>query len=190
MAIEWKEREHGEEDEQAIQSEACMNALRNCGLKKFFLTPCLRAQPELLQYLINIWDEQEQVFRLRDQVLELEVSDVYFITGLSRRGPIPVLTGSRPFREKMEEVMARVCRGAQMGSGSKKVDIHTIPDLALRVVLHTITWAAGSQAPHEATKAQLLLAAECMSPLLFDWETTVTINMKRQLTKCKQGKLK
>ena len=77
-----------------------------------------------------------------------------------------------------------------MGSGSKKVDIHTIPDLALRVVLHTITWAAGSQAPHEATKAQLLLASECMSPLLFDWATVVTINMKRQLTKCKQAKLK
>ena len=90
----------------------------------------------------------------------------------------------------MEEVMARVCQGAQTGSGSKKVDIHTIPDLALRVVLHTITRAAGSQTPHEATKAQLLLASECMSPLLFDWATAVTINMKRQLTKCKQGKLK
>ena len=69
-----------------------MNALRNCGLKKFFLIPCLRAQPELLQYLISIWDEHEQVFRLRDQVLELEVSDVYFITRLSRRGLIPALT--------------------------------------------------------------------------------------------------
>ena len=140
-----------------MQSQACMNALRNCVLKKFFLTPCLRAQPELLQYLISIWDEHEQVFRLRDQVLELEVSDVYFITGLSRRGPIPVLTGSRPSGEKMEEVMARVCQGAQTGSGSKKVDIHTIPNLALRVVLHTITRAAGSQTPHEAVKAQLLL---------------------------------
>ena len=77
-----------------------------------------------------------------------------------------------------------------MGSGSKKVDIHTIPDLALRVVLHTITRAAGSQAPHEATKAQLLLASECMGPLLFNWVAAVTINMKRQLTKCKHGKLK
>ena len=106
MVIEWKEREHGEEDEQAIESEACMNALRNCGLNKFFLTPCLRAQPELLQYLISIWDEQEQVFKLRDQVLELEVSDVYFITGLSRRGPVPILTRRKPSGEKMEEVMA------------------------------------------------------------------------------------
>ena len=67
--IEWKEREHGEEDEMAMQNEACMTALRNCGLKKFFPTPCLRAQPELLQYLISIWDENEEVFRLRDQVL-------------------------------------------------------------------------------------------------------------------------
>ena len=32
MVIEWKEREHGEEDEQAMENEICMNALRNCGL--------------------------------------------------------------------------------------------------------------------------------------------------------------
>ena len=115
---------------------------------------------------------------------------MYFITELSRRGPIPILTGSRPSGQKMEEVMARVCPREQMGSGSKRVDIHTIPDLALQVVLHTITWAAGSQAPHEATKAQLLLASECMSPILFDWATAVTINIKRQLTRCKQAKMK
>ena len=142
--IEWKEREHGEEDEMAMENEACMNALQDYGLKKFFLTPCLRAQPELLQYLVSIWDENEEVFKLRDQVLELEVSDVYFITGLSRRGPVPIMTGSRPSGEKMEMVMARVCPGARIGLGSGKVDIHTVPDLALRVVLHTIMWAAGS----------------------------------------------
>ena len=108
MVIEWKEREHGEEDEMAMENEACMNALKNCGLKKFFLTPCLRAQPELLQYLVSIWDENVEFFKLRDQVLELEVSDVYFITGLSRRGPVPILIGSRPSGENMEQVMARV----------------------------------------------------------------------------------
>ena len=167
-----------------------MNALKNCGLKKLFLTPCLRAQPELLQYLVSIWDENEEVLKLRDQVLELKVSDVYFITGLSRRGPVPILIGSRPSGEKMEQVMARECPRARTGLGSGKVDIHTIKDLALRVVLHTITRATGSQAPHEATKAQLLLASECMNPTLFDWATAVTTNIKRQLTKCKQAKLK
>ena len=132
MVIEWKEREHGEEDEQAMENETCMNALKNCGLKKFFLTPCLRDQPELLQYLINMWDVDEQIFKLRDQVLELEVADVYFITRLSRRGLVPIFTGSRPSGEKMEQVMARVCPRARLGSGSGKVDIHTIPDLADR----------------------------------------------------------
>ena len=125
MVIEWKEREHGEEDEMAMENEACMTALKKYGLKKFFLTPCLRAQPELLQYLVSIWDENEEVFKLRDQVLELEVSDVYFITGLSHRCPVPILTGSRPSGEKMEQVMARVFPRARIGSRSRKVDIHT-----------------------------------------------------------------
>jgi len=62
MVVEWKEREHDSVDELAIEDEACMDALRDCGLKKFFPTPYLQAQPELLQYLINILDENDQVF--------------------------------------------------------------------------------------------------------------------------------
>lgn len=103
--IEWKESEHERDDELAMEDKFCMDTLRNCGLKNFFLKPYLQAQPELLQYLISIWDENEQAFRLRDQVLELDVSDIYFITRMSRRGPVPILTGSRPFGEKMGEVM-------------------------------------------------------------------------------------
>ena len=70
------------------------------------------------------------------------------------------------------------------------MDIHTVCDLALRAVLHTITQATGSQAPHEAAKVQLILASECMNPTLFDWAIVVTSNIKRQLTRCKQAKLK
>lgn len=190
MVIDWKEREHEREDELAMEDEVCMDALTNCGLKKFFLTPYLRAQPELLQDLINIWDENEQVLGLRDQVLELEVSDIYFITGLSRRGLVPILTGSRPSGKEMGEVMARVCPGAQFVSGSAKVDISTIRDLTLKVVLFTILRVAGLQTPREVTKKQLLLASECMNPTIFDWAIAVTTNMKRQLMKCKKGKLK
>lgn len=86
MAIVWKEREHDVLDALALEDEACMDALRDCGLKKIFLTPYLRAQPELLRFIIDAWDAEDQVFRLRDQTLELDVSDVYFITGLSHRG--------------------------------------------------------------------------------------------------------
>jgi len=184
MVIEWKEREHDAVDALAIEDEACMDALRDCGLKKFFLTPYLRAQPELLRFIIDARDVKDQVFRLRDQTLELDVSDVYFITGLSQRGARPILTGSRPSGEKMREVVDKICPGAQFGP---KVDIATVPDLVLRVILFTITCTAGVQAPHEASKNHLLLAAECLSPTLFDWASAVTLNIKRQLTKCKHG---
>ena len=135
-----------------MDNERVMEALRNCGLKKFFLTPCLRAQPELLQYLVNIWDENQEKFILRDQELEIDVSDVYIIAGIYWRGAAPILTGTQPYMENMTMVIDKVCPGARKGSGSRKVDIQTIPYLTLRVVLHTITWTARSQAPHEATK--------------------------------------
>lgn len=70
------------------------------------------------------------------------------------------------------------------------MDIATIRDLTLKAVLFTITRAAGAQTPYEATKNQLILATECLNPTIFDWATAVTTNMKRQLTKCKRGKLK
>jgi len=90
----------------------------------------------------------------------------------------------------MGEVVDRVCPGAQFGRNSAKVDIATMPDLVLRVILFTITCAAGVQAPHEASKNHLLLAAECLNPTLFDWATTVTTNIKRKLTKCRHGGVK
>ena len=129
MVIEWKEREQSEEDELAMDNERCMEALRDCGLKNLSMTLFLKAQPELLQYLISIWDE--------DQKLEIDVLDIFYITGLSRRGAIPVLISTIPTMENMSMVIERVCRGAWKGSGSGKVDIQTIPDLALKLVLHT-----------------------------------------------------
>ena len=90
----------------------------------------------------------------------------------------------------MGEVMDRVCPGAQFGSNSAKVDIATIPDLVLRVILFTIMHTAGVQAPHEASKNHLLLASDCLNPTLFDWAIAVTTNIKRQLTKCKHGGVK
>ena len=80
MVIEWKEREHSEEDELSMNNERCMEALRDYGLEKLFMTPCLRAQAELLQYLISIWDEDQEKFILRDQELEIDVSKIYFNT--------------------------------------------------------------------------------------------------------------
>jgi len=60
-----------------------LDALSNCGLLKFFLALGLQAQPKLLQYLISLWDVNQEIFIIGDQELELETLDIYFITGLS-----------------------------------------------------------------------------------------------------------
>ncbi|CAA3032929.1 Hypothetical predicted protein [Olea europaea subsp. europaea] len=65
---------------------------------------------------------------------------------------MPILTESRPSGENMGEVMEQVCPGARLRTGSAKMDITTIQDLKLRVVLFTITRVVGSQAPHEAKR--------------------------------------
>lgn len=72
-----------------------------------------------------------------------------------------------------------VCPGVQFGKNSAKVDIATIPDLVLKVILFTITRTTRVQAPHEASKNHLLLATEFLNPTLFDLATAVTTNIKR-----------
>lgn len=86
MVIEWKEREDEQIDQMALEDPNYLDALGNCGLLKFFLTPGLQAQPELLHNLISLWDVAWEVFVIHDQELGLETSDIYFISGMSRRG--------------------------------------------------------------------------------------------------------
>lgn len=66
MVVEWKEREHDAVDALALEDEAFMDALRDKDLKNFFLTSYLYAQPELLRFIVDAWDVDDQVFRLRD----------------------------------------------------------------------------------------------------------------------------
>ena len=53
MVLEWREREHGDVEE-AVQSDLmAQQALRACGLYKFWCLGNLRANPRLLQMLVD-----------------------------------------------------------------------------------------------------------------------------------------
>ena len=49
----------------------------------------MRANVPLLEQLISYWDHDVEAFDLQGEILEIALEDIYFITGLSRRG-IPV----------------------------------------------------------------------------------------------------
>ncbi len=54
--IEWKEREHEAIEMVALHNPGCIQALRNCGLLKFFYTHNMRRQTALLDRLVHMWD--------------------------------------------------------------------------------------------------------------------------------------
>ena len=88
MVLEWREREHGEVEEAVRADVMAQQALRRCGLYKFWCLGGLRAKPRLLEMLVNYWDPDSESFRIYGMSLTIEVEDIYFITGLSRQGEV------------------------------------------------------------------------------------------------------
>jgi hypothetical protein len=53
MYVHWREREHEEIDILVEENNTTITALKQCGLWKFFQCPILRAQPRLLNTLVD-----------------------------------------------------------------------------------------------------------------------------------------
>ena len=84
MVLEWREHDH-EDVEEAIRGDLMVEqALRACGLYKFWCLGGLRAKPRLLQMIVYYWDPYSESFQIDEMSLTIEVEDIYFITGLSR----------------------------------------------------------------------------------------------------------
>ena len=84
MVLEWRERENGDLGE-AVQGDIiAQQALRASRLYKFWCLGSLRAKPRLLQLLVDYWDPESETFQIDGMSLNIEVEDIYFITGLSR----------------------------------------------------------------------------------------------------------
>ena len=83
MVLEWREREHGDVEE-AIRGDLMdEQALRACGIYKFWCRGSLRAKPRLLQMLVDYWDPDSESFHIDGMSLTIEVEEIYFITVLS-----------------------------------------------------------------------------------------------------------
>ena len=56
MVLEWREREHGDVKGVVRADLMAQQALRSCGLYKFWCLGGLRDKPRLLQMLVDYWD--------------------------------------------------------------------------------------------------------------------------------------
>jgi hypothetical protein len=87
--IEWKEREHEMDDLASLHSPRTWAALQACGSLKFFKLQKMKKEILLLEHMIGLWDIAEQGFWIGTQLLTIELEDMYFLTGLSKRG-VPI----------------------------------------------------------------------------------------------------
>jgi hypothetical protein len=76
MVLEWCEREHEEDNAIAENHPPTIATLRNCGLLKYFRIPGMRAQVRLLEYLVRMWDPNQQVFHVGVHTLSLDIEDI------------------------------------------------------------------------------------------------------------------
>jgi hypothetical protein len=122
---------------------------------------------------------------LEGQSLVPTTEDIYFLTGLSRRGE-PVNFNTFPAGpHNTAELIAEHCETGTTRVGSQ-VPISKITNLSLHVILLLIGWITGSTTLHQVSHAQMNCAIQCLNAQIFDWSTTLLERMKRQLTDCRQ----
>jgi hypothetical protein len=111
------------------------------------------------------------------------IEDIYFLTGLSRRGETIIFRTfpSRP--HNISELIGLYCE-AGTGQSSSQVPISKIPDLSLQTIVFLIGRMTGSVVLHQASRAQMNGAVQCLNTQIFDWSTTLLDFMKRQLIDC------
>jgi hypothetical protein len=167
MYVQWREREHEAISELVATDLNVVAVLMQCGLLKFFLCPFMHAQPRLLNALIDYWHPNAEAFMLEGKSLVPTTEDIYFLTGLSRRGePVNFRTFPTGPR-KILELIAEHCETGTDRVGSQ-VPISKITNLALQTILLLIGWITGSTTLHQVSRAQMNYAIQCMNAQIFD----------------------
>jgi hypothetical protein len=109
MYVHWRKREHEAAYEAVAADPAVMATLTQFGLVKFFLSPFMHAQPRLLNALVEYWHPDAEAFMIEGQYLTPTTEDIYFLTGLSRRGETVNLHTFPTGERKVSELIAEYC---------------------------------------------------------------------------------
>ena len=165
-----------------------MQALRACGLYKFWAIQGMRAQVDLLMWLVNRWNVQDQCFIIGSHRLEIELEDIYFLTGFSKRGEQISLFGTRPGGQSVASLRLEFCND-QVDPQDKWIDIKNIIYPELKVIAFIVTRLCGSAMLHVATGSQMRIAVDYFRGTIFNWCEAVLANVKGQLTRANNGKL-
>jgi hypothetical protein len=138
----------------------------------------MRAQPRLLNSLIDYSHPNTKEFMLEGQMLTPKTEDIYFLTSLLRRGD-PVNLHTFPLGpHNIEELIGLHCEDGTEKVGSQ-VPIHNISNLSLKVIVLLIGWITRSTALHQESQVHMNCAVQWLNARIFDWSTIMLDCMKR-----------
>jgi len=149
----------------------------------------MRRQARLLEYLVGKWDPEIQAFRIGLHILKIDLEEILFITGLSKRGSHVIMSGHKNVEETTADYIATYCV-SDTDKKSGKISIKEVTNMPLRTILFTIVRDFGSTSSHHATKAQMTYALECIEPRVFNWCEGSLVKLQDVLTRCRTGKKK
>ena len=123
-------------------------------------------------------------------MFSITVEDVYFLTGLSRRGfPISLL-GSTIGGETVRDYILQHSYPGVEPRKDGKINILDVRDFPLRTILFTIAKITGTITLHVANQSYMQYVLECLGPTVFNWSEAVLSQIKEQLNKEKGGRKK
>jgi hypothetical protein len=158
IVLEWREREHEEVDVAVDRDPGAQMALKRCGLYKFWALKGMRAQVRFLEMLVGYWDPDSESFNLDGKPLRIEMEDIYFLTGLSRRGEVVNLKSrGAGSGMKIEEYIDAHCVAGTPKVGSQ-VPIQAINNLSLKIIVLVLTRIIGSTSLHHESRPLMFYA--------------------------------
>ena len=143
----------------------------------------MRSKTPLLQLLIGYWDPDRLQFVIDDETISFEVEDIYFLTGLSRRGRELNLHGGGWGDSSLtiQEYITTYCE-ADTQKVASQIPIARIETLALRSMAYCIVRMSGTIAQHVISHPLMYYSLECMRPTVYDWCTSMLAFVRTQLT--------
>ena len=163
--LDWREREHEDVDLAAINHQPSIDALKACGLFKFWAIPGMRAQVDFLQWLVDRWNVQDHCFIIGGHQLEMELEDIYFLTSLPKRGEQLTLFGTRLGGQSVDSLQLEFCNYQTKDKG---IDIKTISHPEFKVIAFTVTRICGIATLHMANGSQMWIAVNCFRGIVFN----------------------
>ena len=130
--------------------------------------------------MVAMWEPDSQRFLVGDQYLEIEVDDIYFLTGLSCQGESIKFGGRGGGGEPVESYIRDLCAEGTRRQGGK-LSIQHVTDIPLCTILYTMTRIVGSTSAHLVSKSQVMISICATEGVVFDWCSGLLANLKDQL---------